>query len=77
MRRIIKFFLNILTCLSLFFGLLIVSVISNNRTSIISIEGLYFGLNVIWVFLLFLPITIINIIYSFHLKKQTISINLI
>lgn len=70
MKKILKVILNILTCLSLFFGLLIVAVVGNNKTPINSMEGLYFGLNAIWVFLLFLPIPISNIIYSLYLKKS-------
>ncbi len=70
MKRIIKIILNILTCLSLPFGLFVVSFITNNKEPINSQEGLYFMLNVSWIFLLFLPISIVNIIYSFHLKKK-------
>jgi hypothetical protein len=64
MKKVLKIILNILTCLTLFFGLLIVSILSNNKMPIDSMEGMYFGLNVIWVFLLFLPISITNILFG-------------
>lgn len=70
MHRAIKWVLNILTCLSLILGLLIISTISDSKSPINAMEGLYFGLNVIWVFLLFLPISIGNIIYSLYLKRK-------
>ena len=62
--------LNILTCLSLLFGLFIIGSISSNKGPINAMEGLYFALSVIWVFLLFIPIPIANIIYSLYLKKH-------
>ncbi len=70
MKKVLKIILNILTCLTLFFGMLIVSILIDNKTPINSMEGLYFGLNVIWVFLLFLPISITNILYGLYLKKE-------
>lgn len=70
LKRAIKIFLNAITCCTLFLALIIVSVNISKFEPFTSFEGLYKILQLIWIFFLFLPISIGNIIYGVYLKSK-------
>ena len=68
--KFVKIILNILTCLSLYIGLFIITFSTEKYKVITSFEGLYRSLQIIWVMFLLLPISLGNIAYGLFLKSK-------
>lgn len=68
--KYIKYILDILTALTLLIGLIITSNLSNTYDPMTSMESLYYSVKNLWIFYLFLPVSICDIIYGLYLKSK-------
>jgi hypothetical protein len=68
--KFVKITLNILSCLTLYIGLFVITLSIEKYKVITSFEGLYRSLQMIWVMFLLLPISLGNIVYGLFLKSK-------
>ena len=68
--KFVKIILNILSCLTLYIGLFVITLSIEKYKVITSFEGLYRSLQMIWVMFLLLPISLGNVAYGLFLKSK-------